>query len=82
MGLKETRRGAPFPNEKSLDQIKAGNLVFELNEGEDAPSHFAKLLLTDPHFLTGNWLLAGLPLDRSCFRLSLMGRTAMVVLST
>lgn len=37
---------------------------FELYEKEDASSHFAKpkrLVLTDPHSLTGDLLLAGLP---------------------
>lgn len=35
---------------------------FKLYEKEDASSHFAKpkrLVLTDPHFLTGHLLLAG-----------------------
>ena len=37
---------------------------FEVYEKEDASSHFAKpnrLVVTDPHSLTGNLLLAGLP---------------------
>lgn len=40
---------------------------FELYEKEDASSHFAKtkrLVLTDPHFLTENLLLAGLPFKK------------------
>lgn len=40
---------------------------FKLYEKEDASSHFAKtkrLVLTDPHFLTENLLLAGLPFKK------------------
>lgn len=40
---------------------------FELYEKEDASSRFAKpkrLVLTDPHFSTGNFLLAGLPFKK------------------
>lgn len=56
-----------------LTKKKVRNLVFELCEGEDAPGQFAKLLQTDPYFLTGNWLLAGLPFRPELFQTKLDG---------
>lgn len=81
--LKETRRGTPFPNEKSHRILLTKNgqgPCFELQGKEEGSSHFAKpkrLVPTSPHPLTANLLLAALPFEKDLNTGAGLGQAAL-----